>query len=715
MNSSRRNGKPASCEPCRKNKTRCDHAFPKCDRCHQRGIADQCFYHPAPLTKPKDGRNANSSTNPQRTKRRRVNDQSSSSGDPAINPKIFADPSLSQDEHFGDSVAAQTYRPGYLGPTSYAAILPKETASPLRASRQASIDSDDSNHELDHQHPLTKVMRIQMVTAVLKSLRNYDMIRHLLLYYCESNQAGVVPASLLANAVNALQSTVDKYDLTKSSPDPQLISAVLENSSQPLNISPSIQASGFHQLMTGENLRLEILGTLFAIAARSLSFGLGEASWNDNSRRNFKPQFTDEMLRASTSCLFLCNMLSPANDVVVWLFYENLLLSTTLCGYTSPPSWRRVGELATQIYALGMHKESKGSHLPHFILETRRRIFCSAFNVDKTISTFLGRPPRLSRRHTDIRLPLDISDEDLVSDPTTLEAAIGNLDSQGWNTQDRWLRSSWIRQRYRTSQLREEILDISFSLSKESLSSETEVQLLSISVRNREVWAQIPAHMRYYPNCWDDSLPSSVCLMMVIVYLTYLLNEFLVQKLLDSRMPLTSNTPLLRVSMDLVSTALTLGTIRDRTYDVHRDFLHTIVLYGIPSGSVLVSALQEQQNTSAAFAGEISRSEMIRMISVLISHLENVAKPGDGNYRLCRKATKAFKRVVDAVLDPKPAQAATPLADEQTLDAQDVNGESAIDLDFWQAPGFDGFDGMELLGNTMYDGVDWGTGGQWTF
>jgi hypothetical protein len=52
-NASRRNGKPASCEPCRINKTRCDHGMPKCDRCKQRGIEERCFYHPAPLTKPR--------------------------------------------------------------------------------------------------------------------------------------------------------------------------------------------------------------------------------------------------------------------------------------------------------------------------------------------------------------------------------------------------------------------------------------------------------------------------------------------------------------------------------------------------------------------------------------------------------------------------------------------------------------------------------------
>jgi hypothetical protein len=68
INSSRRNGKPASCEPCRLNKTKCDHKYPKCDRCIQRGIVERCFYHPAPLTKQRDGERLPSTSRPLKRK-----------------------------------------------------------------------------------------------------------------------------------------------------------------------------------------------------------------------------------------------------------------------------------------------------------------------------------------------------------------------------------------------------------------------------------------------------------------------------------------------------------------------------------------------------------------------------------------------------------------------------------------------------------------------
>lgn len=41
-------------------------------------------------------------------------------------------------------------------------------------------------------------------------------------------------------------------------------------------------------------------------------------------------------------------------------------------------------------------------------------------------------------------MPLDISDEELMGDEATLNSAIQKLDENGWNTQRRYLRASWI-------------------------------------------------------------------------------------------------------------------------------------------------------------------------------------------------------------------------------------------------------------------------------
>ena len=358
-------------------------------------------------------------------------------------------------------------------------------------------------------------------------------------------------------------------------------------------------------------------------------------------------------------------------------------------------------------------------NIPIWLSETRRRIFCGSYNQDKSISTFLGRPIRISKRYTDIKLPLDLRDDELTGDPAELEAAIACLDANGWNTQGQHLRTSWIRLRHIASRLREEILDISLS----PISAKVEAELLDISARIQTSWASIPPHMRYWKTCWDDSYPSNVCLMLIMNHLTHWYNEFMIQKLLDYT-PLTSNAAMLRVSSDLLSNVLALGAIRDRTYDVHRDLLHCILLYGIPSASVLATALRQQQQTGASFPQAISRAEIVRMLSVLISHLDasahlenSGARAGEANYNLCRKASKIFTRVIDQVLDPKQSEV-TPTNGE----GLDLGIEGEMGLDLFGVPGLDGFEGIEFAGlvggNAGMDGsgmsADWGALGQWT-
>ncbi|KAF2873751.1 hypothetical protein BDV95DRAFT_567686 [Massariosphaeria phaeospora] len=706
MNSNRRNGKPASCEPCRLNKTRCDHTYPKCDRCRQRGIEERCVYHPAPLTRSREGiisaQQTEPSSVPRPLKRKRTINQTV---DLEALGEAFLPISASQEaDEFADAVTADAYRPGYLGPTSYAANLPKDDESVPPRGRDASISSQTSDPELAHQYTVSKAMRIQMATDILKSLRYHTIIQDLVRLHCEASQVGVIPMPLEFEAVKALKPTIDEYRLETSMPAPELVSKVLGNTSRPLDISLSTQPSEFYRTCTGNNLRFEMIGFILATAGRSLLFGPTSFFFKHPQFFDKKSQLVDELLRSSTICVLLCSVISPVNDIMIWMFYENLMLTSMMCGYSGPPTWRRLGELSSQIYALGLHKESNASSsLPLFILESRRKVFHSAFYQDKAISTFLGRPVRLSKRHTDVRMPLDVSDEELIGDPEALDLVIQNLDPNGWDTKGRYLRASWIRMRFISVQYREEILD--FALAK--LDQCVERQLLDISRRIHTSWDSIPRHLHYRSGCWSANLSFSVGVMLVSVYLSHWYNEFMIQKLLLDPAALAPNAALLRVSMDLLSTCLTLGSVRDRTYDIQRDFIHTILLYGIPSGSVLATALQEQHRTGQQFPVSISRAEIIRMLSVLISYLEAAAhldaggRSGDGNYNLCRKAARTFTRVIDAILDPKPA--ATP-------PSADLN----LDLDFLSAPGLEGFEGMDFAAGGMYDGIDWGAIGQWT-
>ncbi|KAI9745718.1 MAG: hypothetical protein M1818_001254 [Claussenomyces sp. TS43310] len=70
----------------------------------------------------------------------------------------------------------------------------------------------------------------------------------------------------------------------------------------------------------------------------------------------------------------------------------------------------------------------------------------------------------------------------------------------------------------------------------------------------------------------------------------------------------------------------------------------------------LITALQNQARGVQPLPPTVSQSELIRKLSVFVSDLEWVARPGDGNYDLCKRAHKAFSDILDEVLDVRPLQ-----------------------------------------------------------
>jgi hypothetical protein len=165
-------------------------------------------------------------------------------------------------------------------------------------------------------------MRHQMASDVLKVFRHYDAIRELILWINASSEARVVPAQVQVDAINALEAIVDKHSLRSAVPSLQLVSQVLESTSRPFTISQSLEARDF-----------EIIGCLLATAGRALTFGFAPDVFSGPANRALKLQFVDELLRASTTCLFLCTMLATVNDLTVWMYHDNYTFTTMMCGF----------------------------------------------------------------------------------------------------------------------------------------------------------------------------------------------------------------------------------------------------------------------------------------------------------------------------------------------------------------------------------------------
>lgn len=137
--------------------------------------------------------------------------------------------------------------------------------------------------------------------------------------------------------------------------------------------------------------------------------------------------------------------------------------------------WRRLGSLCTEIFAMGLHREPKSpENQPRFLLESRRRTFAAAYRIDKGISTFVGRPPRLCLKYCDYRLPLDLSDDQLMEEGASFDLALASLDESGWSIDRTTRPSAWIRLRYIMATFREEILEMSLGTSQSITQERTE-------------------------------------------------------------------------------------------------------------------------------------------------------------------------------------------------------------------------------------------------
>lgn len=246
-----------------------------------------------------------------------------------------------------------------------------------------------------------------------------------------------------------------------------------------------------------------------------------------------------------------------------------------------------MGEVSTDIFLLGIHRDpGKGpSDLPLFLVECRRRFFAAAYQLDKSIATFLGRPPRLPWRHSDCKLPLDISDEALVYEKSLPGLAQNTLGIDGWDVNGVRQRASWVRVRFLISIFREEILDLSHQTPSLEMAEKLKyaahptfrfvLTRSDISRRCHSAWDSIPAHLRYTPQPWNDNLPLGESIMLIISYLAYHYNDFLIQRLLVQQDP-DATSALLSVSSTILSAVLVLGAQREIVNGIYSDFTWTV-------------------------------------------------------------------------------------------------------------------------------------------
>ncbi|OOF90741.1 hypothetical protein ASPCADRAFT_14063, partial [Aspergillus carbonarius ITEM 5010] len=436
--------------------------------------------------------------------------------------------------------------------------------------------------------------------------------------------------------------------------------SIFTASSKPLNVDPAVTPTEYFSCMAD---RWEIIGLVFAVIGASACL-LPHHDLAAYAPANRPPLdrkgLATVCMSASEICLRFCDSTGVISEQLCWLTLEHASLLTLLYGdyATDYRPYKSLSALITLLFTLGYHHRDTTSNLPFFRAEHRKRLVVATYVMDRGLSTFLGRPPRMIRRYITIDPPLDLACTDLIATPHVLAAAMARLDSHGWNTQGAYTRGSYARACFLMGSVREAVLEMSLDSNMgagEGLGLEE--RIAEISALATQTRLSLPASLYHVGTPSDfDRCPESakVCL---FLYMDCLYNEFILQRVLVQRTG-ASTEKLIAVAHELLDNLLLLIANRAAGGGDRNSVVWIISSLGLPPAGVLAIELlhQFQHPTSpSGAAGGFPRSAIIQNLSRFAADLEYVVFKEAGNYEMCQQARSVIRHVLDRVLGGRGA------------------------------------------------------------
>ncbi|KAL5381318.1 hypothetical protein DPSP01_007309 [Paraphaeosphaeria sporulosa] len=695
----RRNGKLQSCEPCRRGKLRCDHMMPTCGRCARRNKAHQCVYHPAPLTKRTSLPTPSTESDPRSPS---IPLQSTEWGAPT--PVVHPLTTTSQTESAINSQPSYVVNPPAALPrTARATSLPAhprltidELRRPLPEAHvrgdslnklpaagfvhhtaildeyELSIGIQRPNAEDPNASTVISPLYIERGAAVLTLLKDPSILQRYLDKWFSFGRGIVLVEPMIKIFTSGVWSVWGKTLRDQNPKELQRMSArIWENTMKPVSrlLHRHTSPREFCSAVTGENLRWEIVGmivTLVALLCQSLS-DADPIFVSDKTCLEDRAAIILRTHNASEICIGFCEDFAIVNDLYLWFLYENAGLYCSLRSRGSFENWKRSGILATAMIFFNLHQEIKvDDNTPFFIAELRKRLFVCAYENDKYSAIYNGRPPRLTRSYCMLQSPLDLTDEQLMSEGPDLELALHSLDDEGWNSSARIQRSTFARLFMPNSLLAEEILEVSLG----NLPHDEVIRRAAdIERRAIELQASLPEFLRIDDQPFLElKRPPIELIYMAYIRLDSLNHHFLLQRTLIKKIG-ADNSKLLSIAQDMFSFVVLLVNHINVLRDFQLDVIQLLTMDGIPPAAIIAMELlhQDQNPTSAsALANPLPRSRTIQDLSVFVACLGTV-KPFTNGSNSCIRGRKFLKKILDTILDPPPVRLTTDDSSTQNL------------------------------------------------
>ncbi|KAJ4328536.1 hypothetical protein N0V84_001053 [Fusarium piperis] len=441
-----------------------------------------------------------------------------------------------------------------------------------------------------------------------------------------------------------------RYFSQDDSPLEKVADVLCRNTARPMQDDLG-SAEDWMDQFCGCKLRWESIGLLWA-HLENLSDALGSL---DPRQLKWVPgkQTTELALTSLGYCIEISRHFTAGNALLLDLCRRKSTLGTLIYGDASSTFWDSHSLTVSMMIFLGLHAQDGASksqvhqEIPSFCTEYKRRLFSSIFFTDKSVVSFSGRPPLISRRYCSTALPLDIPDEDLMSDETTRAEAMKTLDERGWNTQKKVHSGTFIRVRILLSFVLDELVEI-------VLGNDTHITLdylESIKARQLKVFSEYPPSLVYsHEDLSDPDLDIKILYVRILIYLAHLQNIFLAERLLLQHGAVDEGN-LLATSFDLVRVTVVLWIHKDRFAEMRRNFEWLVMAYGAPGGGILCQELLRPTFYGThPLNSELSRSSIVQQLSLLVAFL-NWVGPTAPNSNMSKDCQALIQRVLDQHLN----------------------------------------------------------------
>ncbi|GIK05322.1 hypothetical protein Aspvir_009429 [Aspergillus viridinutans] len=697
MERKRRNGQLPSCEPCRKSKLGCDHSTPICNRCLRRGRTNECFYHPAPLTRPRQHNATVHSQNQDPSASDSIRDLSVSSTvsgssatyhpapltkprerkaaairkprqKPTHSPGQSANVSVSAgvspigirdvSVSVSGSVSASPLaigeshawekrpfaNPGFLGLTSYSDNVTGYAAVLDHAMRPRDSGGSGSGSIA----AVVDLRQVELGAQVLLLLDHLPLFEELLEKRFAIWEGWIFSTQMFRCIIKVLRDlyrdatdgVVDKYASVL-----ELSRTFFRNTATEIELRASMTLSEYVALSGAR-------WDSYALLLSSIGYAIYHVAHDD-------PLFQSEnlpgkdmkglrqiALAASDICLQLCDRLGTISDSLCCATLQFSVLVHHTYGTSDYRTWQKLGDLTTIIFALGLHQAGDDRNIPFFLSELRKRIMIGAYGMDKDLALFLGRPPRICRQYCNIQTPLDLTWEELIAPPSVRQTALLKPDAQGWNTEGKLGSGARGRTIHLACLIREDILELSIGQGRDNVEEHAE----RVLKRARQRRSELPAFLQWDPESADPELAT--------LHLEFLHQDFLIYSTLVKRIG-KGHDALIKISLEIVTCLLDLVSRQMRSLKTHMLTILDLCYIGLPAAGALATELLRHSQPKlepVLSSAPFPRSEIIQKLSVFISHADTFIQQHQGDYEIALQGQMLIRQVLDRVLSPTTDQ-----------------------------------------------------------